>query len=177
MTLNPDAMHISGVAHVYFADVGTPAPVTHGAAPANPWGEVGHTSYDNGIVITPTRTTEVKKTHQAPSGVREHITDYFVTVAATLEQVDATTLELYFQAENVGGNYWVPKAPTTIEKALYVRSIDGDKVLPIYVPRVTVGASGDVTLAPGSFTALPVTMRTLEHADADGLMGFLLAST
>lgn len=174
MALDTNALHISGVAHIYLATVGTAQPTTPAVDPPVAFASVGHTSFADGITISPQVTRDLKKTHQAPAGAREVVTDYSIQIKATLHQVDAANLELYFGGtREADGTFWVPKAGATTEKALYIRSIDGTSVVPIYAPRVSVASDGDLVLKPGDLTPLPVVLTILDQASATGLLHLL----
>lgn len=176
MALDSGKTHVSGQAFVFGGDVGL------ATEPANPFvnppaatlPNLGHTSYDDGFKITPNISVDVKKTHQAPGGVRSIITDYSVTLDFTLEQVDPVTLALFFGAvANSDGSFWIPKFPVPLEKSLYIRSIDGGYTLPVWIPRASIISNGDLVFKPGDFSPLPVEAKILDLASAPGLARIL----
>jgi hypothetical protein len=110
------AVLIPGTGRIYLAPVGTTAPADPDTAPIAPWGDVGHTSRENGVTITREGgDSEVKGTWQNPN-LRERRNPVTWALTFQLHQVDADSLRLYFGGGvATTGKFVVPANPVPQE--------------------------------------------------------------
>lgn len=163
MALNDDAVLIPGTGQLYIAPAETAIPASL-TAPASPWENLGHTSREDGLTITRDGgDTEPIGTWQNPSlRVTREPTNFAIT--AFLHQVDNSVLEMYFGPGDVtvAGQFGVTSAVNAVQKALYVRIIDGDNEAGLYVPKVEISSEDDMEVDVEGFLAFPVRMTVLQ---------------
>ncbi len=173
MALNDSAVILPGTGYLYIAPSETPVPASL-TSPASPWENLGHTSREDGLTITRDGgDSEVIGTWQNPS-LRERRDPTTFAITAYLHQVDNDTLSLYFGDGDVSeeGVFGVTSAVDTVEKALYVRIVDGANAVGLYVPKVSISSEDDVEVDVEGFLAFPVRMTVLQ-ASGSNLMNFL----
>jgi hypothetical protein len=161
--LNDGAVLIPGTGRVYLAAAGqAPPPDPHD--PADPWSIVGHTSREEGLTITRDQgDSEVKGTWENPA-LRERREPATWAITFQLHQVDNNTLELFFGAGDIDtpGVFGVNGVGTPVERALFVRMIDGTAEAGLYVPRVSIGSDDDISVDVENFLAFPVRAQVLQ---------------
>jgi hypothetical protein len=153
------------------AETAIPASLT---APAAPWANLGHTSREDGLTITRDGgDSEVIGSWQNPS-LRERRDPTTFAITAFLHQVDNNVLEMYFGPGDLAtaDRFGVTSATATIEKALYVRIIDGTNEVGLYVPKVSISSEDDVEIDVEGFLAFPVRMTVLQVSGSN-LLTFL----
>lgn len=163
MALNDTAVLIPGTGRVYLAASGAAAP-TNPRDPADPWSIIGHTSRDDGLTITRDKgDSEVKGTWENPA-LRERRDPSTWAVTMKLHQVDNNTLELFFGPGDMDtpGVFGVQGNATPVERALFVRMIDGASEAGLYVPRVSIAANDDIEVDVENFLAFPVRATVLQ---------------
>lgn len=173
MALNDAAVYIPGTGHLYIAPAETARPLNL-TAPATPWEELGHTSRDDGLTITRDGgDSEVIGTWQNPS-LRERRDPTSFALTAVLQQVDNTTLGLYFGGgdDTVAGEYGISVAGGTTSKALYVRIVDGTNEVSVYIPKVSISSEDDIEMDVEGFVSLPI-RATVLGVSGQNLMTFL----
>lgn len=174
MALDDAAVYIPGTGHVYIADPETVRPVDLTAPADPPWDELGHTSREDGLTITRDGgDTEVLGTWQNPS-LRERRDPTTFAITMFLQQIDNNSLSLYFGGgdESVADEFGVNLVGATIEKALYVRIIDGANEVGLYVPKVSIAAEDDIEVDVEGFLSLPIRCTVL-GVTGQNLMTFL----
>lgn len=164
MAQTDSAVYLPGTGHIYIAPNGTAAPVDP-TAPASPWETLGHTSREEGLTITREGgDSEIKGTWQN-AALRERRDPTTFAVTMQLHQIDNTVLELYFGDADisVANKFGVPEGGSqTVEKALFVRVVDGANEVGLYVPKVSIGADDDVEVDVENFLAFPVRASVLQ---------------
>lgn len=162
MALDDAAVVIPGTGHVYFAPAGTPKPASL-ITPASPWDDIGHTSIDDNITITRDGgDSNVLGTWQNPS-LRDRRDPVVFAIGIHLLQVSNETLALYFGGGDATetGIFGVALNPQPQERALFVRIVDGDFEVPLYVPKVSVSSDDDIELDNENFLAFPIACTVL----------------
>ncbi|WP_433038643.1 hypothetical protein [Actinomycetospora sp. CA-053990] len=96
-------------------------------------------------------------TWQNPA-LRERIEPVTFAMTFNLHQFDNEALAMYFgvgdiSEENVFG---VALQPVPIERALFVRIVDGDDELDLYVPKVSIKSEDDIEADVEALLELPV---------------------
>lgn len=173
MALNDAAVYIPGTGHLYIAPAETAQPASL-TAPIAPWEELGHTSREDGLTITRDGgDTEVIGTWQNAS-LRERRDPTSFALTAILQQVDNTTLGLYFGPgdASVANEFGISVAGGTTEKALFVRIVDGTNEVALYVPKVSIAAEDDIEMDVEGFVSLPIRCTVL-GVTGENLMTFL----
>lgn len=163
MALTDSAVLIPGTGYLYTAPAETAIPASL-TAPATPWENLGHTSREDGLTITRDGgDTEIIGTWQNPS-LRERREPTNFAITAFLHQVDNEVLEMYFGPGDVdtADQFGVTSAVAAIERALYVRIVDGTNEVGLYVPKVSISSEDDVEVDVEGFLAFPVRMTVLQ---------------
>lgn len=163
MALTDSAVLIPGTGYLYTAPAETAIPASL-TAPASPWENLGHTSREDGLTITRDGgDTEIIGTWQNPS-LRERREPTNFAITAFLHQVDNEVLEMYFGPGDVdvADQFGVTSAVAAIERALFVRIVDGTTEVGLYVPKVSISSEDDVEVDVEGFLAFPVRMTVLQ---------------
>lgn len=173
MALLDSAVIIPGTGYMYTAPASTPIPAAL-TAPTTPWDNLGHTSREDGLTITRDGgDSEVIGTWQNPS-LRERREPTTFAITAFLHQVTNEVLEMYFGPgdTDTAGTFGVTSSVATIERALYVRIVDGTNEVGLYVPRVSISSEDDVEVDVEGFLAFPCRMTVLQVSGSN-LMEFV----
>lgn len=163
MALLDSAVLIPGTGSVWHAPAETVIPANL-VTPGAPWENLGHTSREDGLTITRDGgDSEVIGTWQNPS-LRERKDPTNFAITCFLHQIDNDVLEMYFGPGDVdtADQFGVTSAVATIERALYVRIVDGANTASLYVPRVSITSEDDVEIDVEGFLAFPVRMTVLQ---------------
>lgn len=164
MALTDTTVVLPGLGHIYLAPSSTVKPANL-VTPAAPWEHLGHTSVEDGLTITRDGgDVTVLGTWQNRSlRERRDTTTFAITFRA--HQADNTVLGLYFGGSNVATAdvFGVPEgSPVAVEKALYVRMVDGATALGLYVPKVSIGSDDDVETDVENLLAFPLRATVLQ---------------
>lgn len=173
MALNDNAVIIPGTGHVYFAPAGTPQP-TSLTSPGYPWVDIGHTSSDNNFKITKDGgDSNILGTWQNPA-LRERRDPVVYSLTFNLLQITNDTLSLYFGGgdASVSGKFGVSLVPTPQARAVFVRIVDGDVEVPLYIPKASVASDDDVEADVEKFLEFPV-RATILGVTGQNLMDWL----
>lgn len=157
MALDDNAVIIPGQGHVYFAPVGTPQP-TDLTDPGYPWVDIGHTSSDDNFKITKDGgDSNILGTWQNPA-LRERRDPVVYALVFNLLQISNETLALYFGGgdDSISGQFGVALNPKPQERAIFMRIVDGDVEVPLYVPKASVASDDDVEADVEKFLQFPV---------------------
>ena len=157
------AVLIPGTGHMYTAPAETAMPANL-TAPASPWEDLGHTSRDDGLTITRDGgDSETIGTWQNPS-LRERRDPTTFAITAFAHQVDNEVLQMYFGPGDisVAGQFGVTSSTATIERAMYIRIIDGTNEAGLYLPKVSISSDDDVEVDVEGFLAFPIRMTVLQ---------------
>jgi hypothetical protein len=173
VALNDSALVIPGVGFIYTAPPGTARPVNPKAPPA-PWLDNGHTSED-GLTITFEISTTKRRTWRSRAGVRVSVDEVNFTLGWIGLQIDNDTLTLYFGGGDVSapGVFGVVKNPRPVEKALFIRLVDGDAEIDLFVAKAAIVAAGESTAGPEGFASCPLTADVLDDDAAAHLADWL----
>jgi hypothetical protein len=163
VALIDSAVLIPGTGQIYVAPAETAMPASL-TAPATPWDNIGHTSRDDGLTITRDGgDSETIGTWQNPV-LRERRDPTTFAITAFLHQVTNDVLEMYFGPGDVdtADQFGVTSSTATIERALYVRIIDGTAEAGLYVPKVSISSEDDVEIDVEGFLAFPIRATVLQ---------------
>ncbi|CAM3433235.1 hypothetical protein [Stackebrandtia soli] len=173
MALDDSTLVIPGVGYVFTAPTGTARP-TDPSAPDAAWTDLGHSSED-GLTVTFEIEKTVRRTWRSRAGVRESIDEITFTLGWTALQVDNEALSAYFGGGDVAaeGVFGVLKSPGALEKALFIRLVDGAAEVDFYAAKASLGPGGEATASPEDFTGFPLQATVLDHASAAHLAEWL----
>lgn len=173
MSLDDTTLVIPGVGYIYTAPAGTTKPATS-SVPVTPWVDNGHTAEDGLTVKFELKTTK-RKTWRARAGVRVSVDDVDCTLGWTALQVDNETLSHYFGGGDVSaaGVFGVLKSPAPVERALFIRLVDGLHEVDLYVAKAAIIAAGEIKATPEDFTGFELEATVLDHAAAAHLLDWL----
>jgi hypothetical protein len=163
VALNDALPIVPGTGFIYVAPAETVIPASL-TAPAAPWENLGHTSYEDGLTITRDGgDSEVLPTWQN-SALRERRDPTTLAITAILHQWDNNVLGLYFGPGDatVADRFGVVDPSATTARALYVRIVDGATSVGLYAPRVSIGADDDVEIDPENFLGFPIRATVLQ---------------
>lgn len=178
-SLKDAAPLVAGKAHWLVGSVDTATQITQADLDAfaadtsdlpTGWTNVGHTDLDDVLTFGQDGgETDVKGSWQNPS-LRETVTseaiDYFVI--KSIQVIDNDVLSLYFGGGDatVAGEFSLPDAPTPTEKASTIIFLDGDVVLGLYHPKVSIRREDAIEVAADDFTKLPLRATVLQKSGA-----------
>ena len=173
MALNDAALIIAGTGYVFTAPTGTAKPANL-AAPAAPWVDQGHTSED-GLSIAFEMSRTKRRTWRARAGARVSVDEINFTLSWTALQVDNDSLANYFGGGDISAadTFGVVKTPVPLERALYIRLVDGASEVDLYAAKVAIGPGGEATASPEDFAGFPLEAEVLDHAAAAHLAQWL----
>jgi hypothetical protein len=167
------AVIIPGQGFIYIAPAETAVPASL-TAPAVPWDSLGHTSREDGLTITRDGgDSEVLGTWQNPAlRERRDPTTFAITLVA--HQVDNTVLGLYFGGGDASeaGVFGVNSTVGTTDRAMYVRIVDGENEVGMYLPRVSIASEDDMEVDPEGFLSFPLRATVLQVSGSN-LIEFL----
>jgi hypothetical protein len=173
VALIDSAVLIPGTGYMYTAPAETVIPANL-TAPAAPWENLGHTSREDGLTITRDGgDSETIGTWQNPV-LRERREPTTFAITAFAHQVTNEVLEMYFGPGDVdtADRFGVTSSTATIERALYVRIVDGTNEVGLYVPKVSISSEDDVEVDVEGFLAFPIRMTVLQVTGSN-LMEFV----
>jgi len=153
---------VPGRGEIWFAPVGTPKP-TDLTAPTSPWQNAGHSSIDDGLVITRDGgDTNTLGSWQNPT-LKVQRDPVSFAVVINLLQVSNDTLSMYFGAgdTSVAGVFGVAATLAPRECAMFVRIIDGVNEAPFYIPKVSLASDDDVELDSEKLMEFPIRATVL----------------
>ena len=163
MALTDSAVILPGTGYMYLAPAETAAP-TNLTEPDDPWENLGHTSREDGLTITRDGGDSENVGTWQNASLRERREPSVFALTAFLHQVDNNVLSLYFGGgdASVEGAFGVTSAASTTNKALYVRIVDGDNEVGLYVPKASIAAEDDVEVDVEGFLAFPIRATVLQ---------------
>lgn len=157
MALNDALVVVPGQGFLYEAPVGTPRP-TNLTDPESPWTNLGHSSIDDNVVFARDGgDSNILGTWQNPA-LRDRRDPVTFSVTVTLQQIDNNSLALYFGGgdDSVAGIFSVPATSVPQEKALYIRIVDGDTEVAVFIPKTAIASDDDVELDVENFVGFPI---------------------
>ncbi len=176
MALDDTTLIIPGTGYIFTAPTGTAKP-TSLTAPGTPWVDNGHTS-DDGLTISFEISKTKRTTWRARAGVRVSVDEIAFKLSWTALQLDNETLSNYFGGGDISDPdvFGVLKNPAPLEKALFIRLVDGAKEVDFYAAKAAIGGAGESTASPEDFTGFPLEAEILDHAAAEHLAQWLAAN-
>ncbi|QPB09771.1 major tail protein [Streptomyces phage Shady] len=175
MALDNDAVVVPGTGYVYLGTANTTAKPTGSfdpLAPGTGWASIGHTSLENGIEFgRDGDDPETLGSWQNPK-LRTTNPDVTYTISLAALQASKETYELYFGAgpgATVGGVFKIPAKPNAQSKALLIVIVDGEQMLPLYFPNVSLLGSDAIAMDPAALLEFPIKGTIL--AGTDGSLG------
>jgi len=168
MTVNANELLIAGGGKVSVAPVGTAAPADTAVALAAAYKDVGYTTED-GVQFTDQPTTEEIRAWQSYYAVRRITTAREGSIAFTMQQMDKTTMALYFGGgtftQVTAGNfkYDPPVSGDAVyERACIIEFRDGaSRIWRIVTPKVSLRESTEITFNKGQNAQLAVTLSII----------------
>jgi hypothetical protein len=157
MALDDAAVIVPGTGLVYVAPAGTPVPADK-INPASPWRDLGHTSIEDGLTITKDGgDSNILGTWRNPA-LRDRRDPVVFALTVHLLQLSNDTLEMYFGVGDttVDGVFGVALIPEPVQLAMFIRIVDGDNEMQVYLPKVSVSSDDDVEVDVENFLAFPV---------------------
>ena len=171
MAVNNAAVIVPAEGRFYIADTSATKP-TALTEPSAPWVEVGHTTFEDPLVVERDGgDTTVLRSWQA-SALRTATEAITYKLTFGLLEHDDLALNLYYGGGAVNATtdeFEVPKAPAPQPKSLFIRLIDGSAVWARYFPTVEIIGSDDEEFDPEELLSLPVTATVLDDADVSYL--------
>ncbi len=164
MALNDTTVILPGTGFLYTAPNGTAAPANK-TAPAAPWENIGHTSREDNLAITREGGDVTVLGTWQNTALRERRDPTTFALTFRAHQADNTTLQFYFGGADVdtADVFGVPAgSPGVIERAMFIRIIDGANELGIYVPKVSIGAEDDIELDVEGLMVFPLRATVLQ---------------
>jgi hypothetical protein len=172
MALDDAAVIVPGTGHIYVAPAGTPKPANL-TDPESPWRDLGHTSVDDGLTITKDGgDSNILGTWQNPA-LRDRRDPVTFALTAHLLQLSNDTLSMYFGGGDisVAGVFGVNLIPQPVELAMFIRIVDGEHEVPLYIARTSISSDDDVEVDVENFLSFPI-RATILGASGQALMEF-----
>lgn len=176
MALDDGAVIIPGSGWVYTAPAGTASPVLDHAAllaldldgPGNialNWTNLGHTSRDDSVEITPSGgESTVKGSWQNPN-LRSTTTPTSYDIAIPALQADLTVFGLYFGGGVVANDrFELPDSAVPADRATFIVLVDGATRVAIWTPKLSMRANGGITMETEDFLTFPLIGTVLKMA-------------
>ncbi|QPB09550.1 major tail protein [Streptomyces phage Sycamore] len=180
MALDNTQVVVPGTGYVYLgiADdgAGTPTAKPTGSfdplAPGTGWNSIGHTSLENGIEFG--RDGDDPETLGSWQNPKLRTTNPDVTYTLSLAALQASkeTYELYFGAgegATVNGVFKIPAKPQAQSRALLIVIVDGEQMLPLYFPNVSLLGSDAIAMDPAALLEFPIKGTILSGATSGAL--------
>ena len=179
MAVNNAAVIVPAEGRFYIADTSATKP-TALTAPSAPWAEVGHTTFEDPLVIERDGgDSTVLRSWQA-SALRTSTEAIVYKLTFNLLEFDDLALNLYYGGGAVNATsdeFEAPKTPAPQSKSLFIRLIDGALTTTMYFPTVEIIGSDDIEVDPEELLFLPVTATVLDDADVTYLFTLKSAQT
>lgn len=154
---------------IYIAPPGTPPPADTTAVWPLPWRILGYLSDDGPTLGQSTDSTDITP-WQSVAPIRSVITARGVTLQFVMWQLNATTLAVYFDADEVTADSdgalemeLRTDSPQHLH-AIGIDSADGDRVFRVVFGRASLSDAGDMQLTRGAAVPLDVTLSALDDA-------------
>ncbi len=168
MTTNANEILIAGGGKVSVAPVGTAAPADTAVALAAAYKDVGYTTED-GAQFSDQPTTEEIRAWQSYYAVRRMTTAREGSIGFTMQQMDKTTMALYFGGgaftQVTAGNfkYEPPLAGDAVyERACIIEFRDGaSRIWRIVTPKTQLREATEITFNKGQNAQLAVTLSIM----------------
>lgn len=162
MTLDAAKVRVAVTGAVYAGPTSAAAPTSATSALAATFLDMGYISED-GVVEAYDEDVQDIQAWQGGAIVRTLISSSKATLAFTMIETKASSLELYHKGstvENIGaGSYKVDVVtPGVVRKSLVLDVLDGDKHIRIYVRDGEVTERGEITYVNDETIAYPVTV-------------------
>jgi hypothetical protein len=167
MATNNAAVILPAEGRFYIADTSATKPTTT-AVPSAPWTEVGHTSFEDPLVIERDGGDITTLRSWQASALRTSVEGITYKLTFNLLEWDDLAMNLYFGGGAVDATldeFLAPKTPAAQSKSLFIRLIDGATVTSMYFPTVEIIGSDDIEFDPEELLFLPVTATVIDDAD------------
>lgn len=178
MANTADNVRVGVTGAVYFAPSGTAVPTSVSTALNAAFNDVGYIAEDGITESTSTSTNDIRA-WQNGDIVRRVQTSHDYTVAFTMLETKAKSLELYYGNFTAGpggasGQVTVDGAQP-YRGAFVLHVIDDTNLIRIVIPDGQITERGDVTYANGDAIAFPVTITA--YPDGNGDKAFIYYET
>jgi hypothetical protein len=142
-----------------YAPIGTAAPTDADAALPAAWRDVGYIS-DDGVTETRDRSTNNVVAWQNAEVVRTLTTEASLTIAFTMIESNANSLELFYGAavDTEDGSVDIVPRESGGRRAMVLDYVDGEDFVRLYLPQAEVTEVDDSTLVAGEAVGYPVTV-------------------
>lgn len=177
MALIASEVRVAGTGEVFVAPVGTVAPTDASTALSVDWTGLGYTT-DSGVSINRSVDREGITAWQSVTPVRYVYSAAELTVSAEFIQSNEEILKLYLGIQSFDGlapnlTGEIPTIPQQDTRAMVLQWVDGDITNRLYIPKVEVSETGDVSLSRTEATGYSLTFAAVAPADGDALASWL----
>lgn len=157
MPLVASEVRVAGTGEVFTAAAGTAAPAAFTGSTLTGFTGLGYTA-DDGVALRKSLTREGISAWQSLTPVRYIYTGVALSVGATYLQSNDKIVKAWmgggdFAETGAETNIYkstLPTVPEAQEHALIVRWVDDDLTSILWIPKVEIGDTGDITLNKGS---------------------------
>lgn len=175
MALTDEATLVPAVGEYWFHYTVNTAPPTDPENPAaDGYVDLGHTALEDPFTIASEGGEQTVLGTWRNRSLRTVYSPRTESVAFVLQQWEEENYRLYYgsnAALDVNGYVMVPDNPVPTEGTLFTLIRDGDEVLPLWFPRVSIFRADDITADPEAFMGLPVRATVLGRSGETGLYG------
>lgn len=161
---------IPGRGAIFTAAPGATPPDYHTLTPLNPpvaWSSLGHTSVENNVALSKDggEATFYDSWWEAAIAVTKSPTNWSVTVGAL--ELSKNTFDLAFSGEleeaTATGGYLVPSDITSVNKALFILALQGEKRMGLYLPSVSVSLGDAPSFDREALFEIPLSASILSY--------------
>lgn len=161
--IDASTIRVAGTGELFLAAAGTVIPVDITDATLTGYTGTGYTT-DAGVVLSKSDTKTGVNSWQSLTPTRYIYTGRELHISATFQQTIGQIVKKWlntgaFAQVGTSGQYRADVATTPVDQlfAVFVRWVDGAITSALHVPKVSVGATGDVTLAKTAEQAWQIT--------------------
>jgi hypothetical protein len=168
MTLSAGQIRVPGTGELFVNSAGSAAPIDVETAMAAGWKGLGYTQSE-GVTLGRSMDREPVEAWQSVTPLRYIYNAANLTISAAMLQSNGTVAGLWwgggdFAETSTGSGVYksdMPTIPTGVERAVVLEFTDGDKVARVWVPRMDLSETGDVTLNRQGATAFQLTFTAM----------------
>lgn len=165
MTLVASQVRVPGTGELFVNDVGTAAPADV-EAPLTTWTGLGYTQPE-GVTLSRSLDREPVEAWQSMTPLRYIYNAATLGIGAAMLQSNGEVAGLWwgggdFAETSVGSGVFksdMPTIPTGVERAVVLQFVDDDIIGRIWVPRMDLSETGDISLSRQGPTAFQLTFN------------------
>lgn len=172
MARDKNVTFVPGKGEYWLAPSGTAYPADPDDPAASGFVEIGHTSRESPMQVSRDGGEATPRGSWQDANMRSDVSQPTYAIAFNLLQYDTDSMKLYHGANAtvVSGRLRIPKTPTSTEKAMFIRIIDGAKGQYRHYKRVSIIGADSEEFDVEQLASMPVA-ATILGDEADDFLG------